>query len=106
MPQELNDGDLSKLLKSDEYVLVDFYATWCGPCKKIAPELDKLEPKYKQVTFVKVNVEECPETAAKYKIEAMPTFLFFKKGHQTQMIRGARLEEIKEALGKLIDAEH
>jgi thioredoxin 1 len=59
------------------YILVDFYATWCGPCKKIEPDIKKLCEDYKEVKFCKVDVDKVPALAKQYKISAMPTFLLF-----------------------------
>lgn len=69
-----------------KYVFVDFYATWCGPCMKFAPTLNKLSLEYnKHVDFLKVNIEsEAGEVCDIFKIESLPTFLIFKKGDDTK----------------------
>jgi thioredoxin 1 len=61
-----------------KYLFVDFYATWCGPCKKIEPKLKELSNEYDNVKFFKVDVDEVPVLAKQYKITCMPTFLLFE----------------------------
>mmetsp|Transcript_15318 Transcript_15318/g.19977 ORF Transcript_15318/g.19977 Transcript_15318/m.19977 type:complete len:178 (-) Transcript_15318:357-890(-) len=78
-------------------IVVDFTATWCGPCKMIAPLFQELSEKLGDVVFVKVDVDENPDTAAKYNVSAMPTFLFIKDGAVVDRLMGAnpaRLEEL------------
>src|ERR1700744_1838709 len=79
-------------------VVVDFYATWCAPCRELSPMLDKLAPGYTNtVKFVKVNVDEAPAIAQKYDIEGLPTLLFFKKGVVTDQMVGVPDTMILEA---------
>jgi thioredoxin 1 len=60
--------------------VVDFYATWCGPCKQIAPKLEEMAQLFTDVIFLKVDVDENEEVASEYAISCMPTFMFFKNG--------------------------
>ena len=70
-------------------VLVDFWATWCGPCRQIAPVIDELAVKYQgRVSIGKVNVEEQPELAQRYGINAIPTLLLFKDGEIVERFQG------------------
>jgi thioredoxin 1 len=70
-------------------VLVDFWATWCGPCRQIAPVIDELAVKYEgRVSIGKVNVEEQPELAQRYGINAIPTLLLFKDGEIVERFQG------------------
>jgi thioredoxin len=62
-------------------IIVDFFATWCGPCKKFAPTYEKISEKYKeQVYFLKIDIDEVEDLAVRYDIRKLPTFLFFKTG--------------------------
>ena len=70
-------------------VVVDFYATWCGPCKLLAPELDELAgPLASKIKFVKINVDEAPALSQRFAIQAIPTLLFFKNGKVVDQIVG------------------
>ena len=92
------------LLESTEYIVVDCYAPWCGPCKLIAPYFAGLSinPSYAHVLFIKVNVEEAPEIAEFLEVAAMPTFYFFKNGQKVDKFCGASSDDLCQALDKLI----
>jgi len=71
----------AEVLQSPLPVVVDFYATWCGPCKILSPQLDKLAGSFtNQIKFVKINVDEAPALSQRFNIEAIPTLLFFRNG--------------------------
>ena len=69
-------------------VVVDFFATWCGPCTQISPFVKQLSAKYPNVVFLKVDVDKCESTAQANRISAMPTFVFFKNAQELERIRG------------------
>jgi len=85
------DGDFeAKVLSSEQPVLVDFWATWCAPCRAIAPSLDELADQYKgQVRIVKLNVDENQDVPQQYGVRSLPTLLMFKGGKVVDQIVGA-----------------
>lgn len=85
-------------LKHDGLVVVDFFATWCGPCKVIAPLLDKFSKEYSAAKFIKVDVDEFGQIASEYEISSMPTVLFMKEGKVVHKVIGANPAALKEAL--------
>jgi thioredoxin len=78
------------VLQSKEPVLVDFWAEWCGPCRAVAPVLEEVAGELKgRLKIVKLNVDENPETAAKYGIQSIPTLMIFKNGEMASRQIGA-----------------
>jgi thioredoxin len=79
----------SLLASADKPLLVDFYATWCGPCRMIAPILDQVQAAMKQkIQVVKVDTDRYPELASHYQIHALPTLVLFKQGQPVERIEG------------------
>jgi len=79
-----------EVLQADKLVMVDFWATWCGPCKIIAPVVEELAKEYEgRVNFVKVNTDENPDLASRYNIRGIPTLMFFKDGQIVDQLIGA-----------------
>merc|ERR1712190_150111 len=81
-------------------VVVDFHATWCGPCKMIAPIIVEMAGKMDNVVFLKVDVDEAEAVAAEYNISAMPTFVFIKDGKKIDELMGANADKLKELVSK------
>ncbi len=80
----------SEVLQSDKLALVDFWAEWCGPCKAIAPILDEVAKEFNQsVQFFKLNVDDNPDTPAKYGVRGIPSLMLFKDGNVTATKVGA-----------------
>ena len=81
--QEFNE------LMNEKTVLVDFFATWCGPCKMLSPVLEGVAEKMKdKVTIVKVDVDRSPDLAAKFGVMSVPTMIMFKNGRQVDAFSG------------------
>ncbi|KAL5999501.1 hypothetical protein ACLOJK_037786 [Asimina triloba] len=81
-------------------VVVDFTASWCGPCRFITPVLAELAKKLPDVIFLKVDVDELKSVAVDWAIEAMPTFMFLKEGKIVDKVVGARKEELHQKVSK------
>lgn len=89
----------NEIINSKQPVLVDFYATWCGPCKTLAPVLEQLKEQYdNQIHILKIDVDENPELANKYGIKSVPTMITFKNGEILQTMSGfpgkAKVEDL------------
>lgn len=80
----------AEVASADQPVVVDFWAPWCGPCRMVAPELDKLAGRVDGVKFVKVNVDDNAELAVKYGVMSIPTIAKFVKGELAAQVIGAR----------------
>ncbi|KAJ4965893.1 hypothetical protein NE237_017742 [Protea cynaroides] len=91
--EQLQKGNESKKL-----VVVDFTASWCGPCRFIAPVLAELAKKLPGVIFLKVDVDELKSVATDWAVEAMPTFMFLKEGKIVDKIVGAKKDELQQKI--------
>ena len=82
-------------------VLVDFFATWCGPCKMLAPVLEKVAREHEEINVLKIDVDEVPDVAAKYGIRSIPTLILFEDGKAVDMKLGYMPEESVLRFAKL-----
>lgn len=94
------DNFTEKVLEAEGTVLVDFFATWCGPCKMLAPVVEQLAKEYRgRVAVYKLDVDEAQEPAMQYQIMSIPTLVFFRNGKETERIVGMVSEtELLEAM--------
>jgi len=101
-----NDDEFDKIVKyaGSKAVIIDFAASWCGPCKVIGPVFDALAEQTPQAVFVKVDVDQCRGTASKFKVEAMPTFKLLHMGKEMTSIQGANEAGLKELVAKVVAA--
>jgi thioredoxin 1 len=99
-PESAADVDAIVLRAGSEgkLVVIDFSATWCGPCRIIAPLFKELSESIEDVVFVKIDVDENPDTAAKYNVSAMPTFVFLKGGAVVDRLMGANPARLQELI--------
>ena len=101
----IGDGEFEKeVLKSDQPVLVDFWATWCAPCRAIAPAIDALATQYKgQLKVAKIDIDQNQDTPQQYGIRSIPTLLVFKGGKVVEQIVGAVPKaKLEDALKKVL----
>ncbi|MDP2744231.1 MAG: thioredoxin [Dehalococcoidia bacterium] len=102
-PNDVNEASFeAEVIKAANPTLVDFWATWCGPCRMIAPVVEALAEEYAgKMNFAKVNVDAEPKLANKYGIRSIPTLLIFKGGKPVKQLVG---NQPKEELKKALDA--
>ena len=102
MAQIATNTNFDGLLESEKLVIVDFWATWCGPCRMLSPLLDEVEEEMAdKITVVKVNVDDADEIAMRYRIMSIPTLVFIKNGQMVDRTVGAMP---KSALVQRIEA--
>ncbi|KAA1467944.1 thioredoxin-domain-containing protein [Dentipellis sp. KUC8613] len=92
------DSILSK--SNDKLSIIDFHATWCGPCHMIAPVFEALSKQHTNVNFLKCDVDVARDVASRYSISAMPTFVFLRGSTQVDQIRGANRRALEQAIAK------
>ncbi len=97
-PIKGSDDNFDEMINSNPLVLVDFWAEWCGPCKMIAPTIDALAKDYAgKILVLKINVDECPQTASRFGIMSIPTVTIFKDGKLADSIVGAVPKTVLES---------
>lgn len=99
MATKLTDENVKDIIASGKPVVIDFWATWCGPCMGMAPVIDKLAEEYEgRVVVGKYNVDEEGDLSTEYRIMSLPTLLFFKNGEKTSIrLAGSQTEETLRA---------
>jgi thioredoxin 1 len=100
MVKQLDSKSFAEAIKNTTHktVVVDFFADWCGPCKKLAPELEKYSKHYTNIAFYKINVDECEDISSKYKITSLPSLVFFQGGKDIHRIVGFNTQTIQDYL--------
>ena len=100
MALDITDANFDESLKNNSFLIIDFWAPWCGPCRQLGPIVDELAVDNTIVTIGKINVDENPAVAAKYGIRGIPAIIFFKDGLEVGKNVGLAS---KAALQKKID---
>ena len=101
--KELNEQTFDQAIAASPLVVVDFFATWCGPCKMLAPILESVEKETEGVAFFRVDVDQAPDAARRFGIMSIPTLIFFRDGNEFAKTVGvlrkpellAKIEELK-----------
>ncbi|MBI4141906.1 thioredoxin [Candidatus Woesearchaeota archaeon] len=104
MVVELDNNSFKKeVLQHKGFVVVDAWAPWCGPCKMIAPVIEKLSKEFTKIKFAKLNVDENSELAQEYGVMSIPCLIFFKDGEEVERIVGFGGEApLREKIEKLV----
>ncbi|KAK1357613.1 Thioredoxin domain-containing protein [Heracleum sosnowskyi] len=95
---------LHKAKSADKLIVVDFTATWCGPCRVMSPYFAELAKSMPSAIFLKVDVDELKSVAEEYDIEAMPTFMLLKEGKVVEKVIGAKKDELQRSIAKHLNA--
>ena len=88
------------LAAGDKLIVIDFFAEWCPPCRIMSPEFEKLSLEEKDVVFLEVNIAVNPEVADRFYINTLPTFIFIKDLALVDLVLGAKVDKLKEAINK------
>ncbi|XP_020238958.1 thioredoxin H3 [Cajanus cajan] len=86
--------------ETNKLMVIDFTATWCGPCKFMEPIIEEFAAKYTEVEFIKIDVDELKGVSQEFNVQAMPTFILIKKGEVVDSVVGARKEELQKLIEK------
>ena len=98
--KDIEDLDELKeiISNTDELVIVEFFAHWCGPCSMIAPEFERLATEIPDAVFLRVDVENSKDIASAYEVMSMPTFVFFRTGLKVEHLVTGKVEMLEETL--------
>lgn len=104
MVKHINENEFeNEVLKEEGIVVVDFFATWCGPCKMLAPVLDEVQDEMKNVKIVKMDIDENSDKVAEYGVKNIPTIKIFKNGEEvTTNVGFLPKESLKEMIEKTL----
>ncbi|KAJ1443701.1 Thioredoxin-like superfamily [Sesbania bispinosa] len=90
----------NELKDSSQLVVIDFSASWCGPCRFIEPAIHAMAEKFTDVVFIKIDVDELSDVAQEFQVQAMPTFVLTKKGKEIERVVGAKKDELEKKIEK------
>jgi len=94
--------ELNDTIQNNKFVVIDFGATWCGPCKKIKPYFELLAENHKNCVFCYVDIDDCPDIAEEYYINKLPTFLIYKDKENCDEYVGGSEIQMKESIEKIL----
>ena len=96
-----NVESFTTLMKTETRpIIIDFFADWCGPCKKIAPHFEDLSGIYKKILFAKIDIDENEEVAGFLGVTSLPTFILFKNGKEVSRMMGASISGLNSLVAK------
>ncbi|KAL6139696.1 hypothetical protein ACLB2K_057998 [Fragaria x ananassa] len=91
---------LSSIKDTSQLLVIDFSASWCGPCRFIEPAIHAMAEKFTDVDFAKIDVDELSEVSQEFQVQAMPTFVLLKKGKEVDRVVGAKKDELEKKVEK------
>ncbi|KAL1915701.1 uncharacterized protein VTP21DRAFT_6460 [Calcarisporiella thermophila] len=91
-------AEFEEIISKNPIVIIDFFATWCGPCKVIAPKFVKFSEEYTNAVFIKIDVDKLGDIAAEYGVAAMPTFVIIKNGQKADSVVGANPKGLEDKI--------
>lgn len=98
----LTDDNFTATVNGSSAVLVDFWAPWCGPCRALAPTIDSLSEKYAgKVVVAKVDVDQAPQTASKWRIQSIPAIIAFRNGVEVGRVIGCAPQKVEALIEEL-----
>ncbi len=102
---ELNSENLVETVNNNDFVIIDFWAPWCGPCQSFGPVYEEISEKYPDIVFAKVNTQEQPDLAGQFNIRSIPTLMIFREQvilyAEAGALQGPQFEELIEKAGQL-----
>ena len=97
------DNYFDKILEQNKYIIIDFSAEWCGPCKKFFPIFQQLDKQYSNIQFVKIDVDKCSDISDTYNISVLPTFLFIIDKKVVNTLQGVDTDTFEKYLKEIIN---
>lgn len=103
---EITSDDIPDIINENKNVILDFYATWCGPCKMVVPILEELSEQYEDVSFNKIDADENPEVTKSYGVRGLPTVIFVKNGEVARTLVGSKTKgDIESTIQQTFEGE-
>ncbi len=98
---EVKDSNFESVILQSDCVLVDFWASWCRPCKALLPKIEQIASEFPKLLVQKMNIDDNPDSPAKYGVKSIPTLILFKKGEALENLVGnISYDKIKECVAK------
>ncbi|WKX93117.1 hypothetical protein Q1695_010838 [Nippostrongylus brasiliensis] len=97
-PSDVDEFDAILKENANSLIVIDFYATWCGPCKIMGPKFVKMSSEFTSVVFIKIDVDESEDIVSRFDIKVMPTFIFMRNGAQIDIVEGSLEDSLRSKI--------